>query len=262
MFSSRKGILENKQEFEFEESPDFLEEFLSRYYSTNKIPEEIILPVEVDLSLATYLEKISGKKVRIICPLKGEKKELIELVKKNLEIQISGCDKTLEELKDKLNIDKLPRIIECFDISHLSGTLTVASMVQFRNCKPDKKNYRKFKIRSVEGIDDYASIKEVIFRRYSKIQKDNADFPDLIIIDGGKGQLSSALEELEKLGLNLNLISIAKENEEIFEVGNPEPIVLDKKSSALKIVQQIRDEAHRFAINYNRLLRLKKVREQ
>ena len=152
-------------------------------------------------------------------------------------------------------------MIECFDISHLSGTSTVASMVQFRNGVADKSNYRKYKIRTVHQIDDFASMKEVVSRRYSKLQRENLDMPNLIVVDGGKGQLSSTIEVMEELGLKVPVISLAKREEEVFIPGRVSPILLDKRGKALKLLQEIRDEAHRFAIAYNRLLRRKKVRE-
>ena len=134
-------------------------------------------------------------------------------------------------------------------------------MVQFRNGKPDKSNYRRFKIKTVEGIDDFASIREVIRRRYTKLILNKESLPNLIVIDGGKGQLSSALKELEKLNIKIPIVSIAKREEEIFEPGKSEPIVLNKKGKALRFLQEIRDEAHRFAISYNKVLRKKKMFE-
>jgi len=135
----------------------------------------------------------------------------------------------------------------------------VGSMVQFRNGKPDKRNYRKFKIRSVDWIDDFAAIAEVVRRRYSRLLRESGEFPDLIIIDGGKGQLSSALEELEKLGIKIPLIAIAKREEEIYVPRVSSPLLLKKGDKTSLFIQEIRDEAHRFAIAYNRLLRKKKV---
>jgi len=160
-------------------------------------------------------------------------------------------------LKDKLNLENIPYVIECFDISHLSGTSQVGSMIQFRNGKSDKSNYRRFKIKTVDQIDDFASIKEIVFRRYYRIKKEKLPPPDLIIIDGGKGQLSSAIQALGELDIKIPIISIAKEFEEIYTPGEKDPLRLDRKDPALQIVQQIRDEAHRFAISYNRLLRKK-----
>jgi len=158
-----------------------------------------------------------------------------------------------------LNLNESPAVIECFDISHISGTSTVGSMVQFRNGKPDKNNYRRFKIRSVEGIDDTAAIAEVIRRRYHRLKKEDSDFPNLIIIDGGRGQLNYAIAELEKLNVKIPIISIAKQFEEIYLPGQMQPLVLFKKDKALLFIQEVRDEAHRFAIKYNRLLRKKEL---
>jgi excinuclease ABC subunit C len=260
LFNSNKGVLENKQDFEFEYSPEFLGEFISRYYSENKIPQEIILPTPLDEGLSEYLNRLSGNKIKITVPSTGEKKELLEMVMKNIEVVLFGDSDKIKDLKEKINLQNSPKIIECFDISHLSGTSTVASMVQFRNGRPDKSNYRRFKIKSVEGVDDYASIKEVIRRRYSKLKSQSLELPDLIIVDGGKGQLSSAIEELTLLDVRVPILSIAKREEEIFMPNNENPLVLDKKSKALRFVQEIRDEAHRFAIGYNRLLRKKEIR--
>ena len=136
----------------------------------------------------------------------------------------------------------------------------VGSMVQFKNGKPDKTNYRRFRIRTVEGIDDVTAIAEVVRRRYTRLTQEDAELPHLIIIDGGRGQLNSAAHELEKLGLHIPVLSIAKQFEEIYLPGNRAPLRLAKKEKALLFVQEIRDEAHRFAITYNRLLRKKELR--
>ncbi len=261
VFNSRKGILENKQSFEIDRTGGFFAEFLKRYYSENSLPKELILPEEIDPSIKNFLEKIKKKKLRVVIPKSGEKKKLLELVKKNLSLEILGGEKRVEDLRRALNLNDAPNVIECFDISHLSGTKTVASMVQFNLGKPNKQNYRRFRIRSHTKNDDYASLKEVVRRRYSKLLKENLRMPDLVIIDGGKGQLSSCLGELGKLGVALPIISIAKREEEIFLPGKSSPVILKEKSLALNLVKAIRDEAHRFAISYNRLLRKKEMLE-
>ncbi|MDD1757211.1 MAG: excinuclease ABC subunit C, partial [Methanotrichaceae archaeon] len=156
-----------------------------------------------------------------------------------------------------LSLQKCPNIIECFDISHLSGTSTVGSMVQFRGGRPDKRNYRRFKITSVDGVDDFASISEVVRRRYERLKKEKCELPDLIIIDGGEGQLSAACKELNKLGLAIPTISIAKKEEEIYSPEFRHPLLIKNDDKASLFVQEIRNEAHRFAIAYNRLLRQK-----
>jgi excinuclease ABC subunit C len=259
IFNSLKGIIYDKKEFDFPATPNFLEEFLVQYYSDNEIPRKIIIPTKVDESIEDYLKKLKKKKVEVVVPKKGTSKELLDLVLKNLEISLFGDEDKLKDLMEKLKLNELPRVIECFDVSHLSGTATVASMVQFRNAKPDKSNYRRFKIRTVDQIDDFASMKEVVKRRYSKLKKEGAAMPNLVVIDGGKGQLSSVMEVLEELDLKLVVISLAKREEEIFVPGKGSPIVLDKRSKALKLLQNVRNEAHRFAIKYNRLLRNKKL---
>jgi len=278
LFNSRRGILENKQDFEFRYNDNFLEEFLVQFYSEDEIPREIILPEKVDGEIVKFLSKLRGKRVRVTVPKKGEKKELLDLVMKNIEIALFGDLEKLEDLRDKLKLNELPKVIECFDISHLSGTSTVASMVQFFNGKPRKSEYRKYRIKGMRkkngtrmnadergfynvGNDDYASMREVVFRRYEKLKRENLELPNLILIDGGKGQLSSVMEILEELDLKIPVISIAKREEEVFVPGRVSPIILDKRGKALKLLQALRDEAHRFAINYNRLLRVKKVRE-
>jgi len=180
---------------------------------------------------------------------------------KNIEISHFGDINMLNELKNKLKLNETPYVIECFDISHLSGTSTAASMVQYRNARPDKSNYRRFKIRTVEGIDDFKAIGEVVRRRYARLKIEQLEFPNLVIIDGGKGQLSSAVKQLQNLGVKIPIISIAKRLEEIYIPGMEIPILLKRNDKALQLIQQIRDEAHRFAIKYNRLLRVKKLKE-
>ena len=159
---------------------------------------------------------------------------------------------SLQELKEKLNLKKWPIIIEGFDISNTSGTEPVGSMVRFHSGKPDKDNYRKFKIRTVTGIDDTAMLKETVFRRYRRLKEEHREMPDLILIDGGKGQLSHALESLVRLELAIPAVSLAKREEEIFLPGHSEPLRLPRNSPALQLLQAIRDEAHRFAVTFHR----------
>ncbi|AKB24732.1 Excinuclease ABC subunit C [Methanosarcina sp. MTP4] len=257
LFKVYKGTLEDKQDYIFAYGEAFLEEFLVQYYSENEPPGELIVPELLDESLADFLAHVRGKKVKVTVPKQGEKKELLDLAGKNVEIGFFGDRKKLEALQQKLSLPKAPNVIECFDISHLAGTSTVGSMVQFRGGRPDKHNYRRFKIQSVEGIDDFASIAEVVRRRYTRLLEDKHELPDLIIIDGGKGQLSSAFQELRKLRVRVPIISIAKREEEIYVPGLKSPLPIKKDEKASLFVQEIRDEAHRFAITYNRLLRQK-----
>ena len=259
LFNIYAGLLKNKNEFSFNYTPDFLEEFIIRYYSENEIPREIILPEEIDSSIISFLEKRKGRKIKVTIPVRGGKKQLLELVIKNIEVSFFSDTEKLEELKNKLHLKETPDVIECFDISHLSGTATVGSMVRFRNAKPDKSNYRRFKIKTVEGIDDVSAIAEVVRRRYARLKNENKKFPDLIIIDGGRGQLNSALSELKKLDLKIPVISIAKKFEEIYVPALKYPLKLDRKEKALQFIREIRDESHRFAVKYNRLLRKKEL---
>ncbi len=259
LFNVYKGTLTNKNDFVFSFSPDFLEEFILQYYSDHPIPKEIILPEEISESLQQFLSQQKKSKVRITIPQRGEKKQLLRLVKKNIDITFFAARKKITALQQRLRLHEKPVVIECFDISHLSGTSTVGSMVQFRNGKPDKNNYRRFRIRTVEGIDDTKAIAEVVRRRYSRLLREKQSFPDLIIIDGGRGQLNSALSTLDDIGLTTPIISIAKRMEEIYLPGQTMPLQLKKNDAALQYIQEIRDEAHRFAIKYNRLLRTKKV---
>ena len=259
LFNVYKGTLTNKTDFVFSYHPGFLEEFIIQYYADHSLPKELILPEKIDESLHHFLSQQKGSKVKITIPQRGEKKQLLRLVKKNIDITFFAATKKINALQQRLRLHEKPIVIECFDISHLSGTSTVGSMVQFRNGKPDKTNYRRFRIRTVDGIDDVKAISEVVYRRYSRLLRENQSFPDLIIIDGGKGQLNSALSTLDEIGVTTPVISIAKRLEEIYFPGKIMPLTLKKNDIALHYIQEIRDEAHRFAIKYNRLLRTKKV---
>jgi excinuclease ABC subunit C len=209
--------------------------------------------------MAAYLAERKGKTVQVTVPKIGEKKKLHDLVEKNLRHAFLKNDLKVRDLQVNLGLADTPEVIECFDISHLSGTAMVGSMVQFRSGAPDKKNYRRYRIRTVEGIDDFASIAEVVKRRYDRLIREDAEMPDLIIIDGGKGQLSAAGEILHNLDLTIPVIAIAKRDEEVFVPGEILPRRLDEKGMALHFIQEISNEAHRFAIAYNRLLRKKTV---
>jgi excinuclease ABC subunit C len=222
---------------------------------------EIIVPFQPDLQL---------DKVKYTVPRMGDKLKLLELAERNaLYFKLEQrkkrighspeerTGKNLEKLKNDLHMPVLPVHIECFDNSNIMGTNPVAACVVFRNAKPSKKDYRHFNIKTVSGPDDFSSMEEVIFRRYRRMLEEGQDLPQLVIIDGGKGQLSSALKSLEKLGLRdrITVIGIAKKLEEIYFPGDSVPIYLDKNSISLKIIQQLRNEAHRFGITFHRLKR-------
>ncbi|MDD1685758.1 excinuclease ABC subunit UvrC [Methanoregula sp.] len=259
VFSVEKGLLSGKQEYSFDNREDFLDEFLVQYYADRVPPSELIVPHEVDEAMAGYLSERKGKAVQVTVPRIGEKKKLLDLVEKNLEHAFLRNDLKIRDLQASLGLADAPDVIECFDISHLSGTAMVGSMVQFRGGIPDKKNYRRFKIKTVEGVDDFASIAEIVKRRYDRLIREDAELPDLIIIDGGKGQLSAAGESLRDLDVTVPVIAIAKQEEDVYLPGEMLPRQLDKKGMALHFIQEIRDEAHRFAITYNRQLRKKAV---
>ncbi|MDD1704990.1 MAG: excinuclease ABC subunit UvrC [Methanoregula sp.] len=260
VFSVERGRLSDKQDYSFAAGGDAFEEFLVQYYADRVPPSELILPHEVDEALAGYLTERKGRVVQVTVPKIGEKKKLLEMVEMNIEHSFLKDDLKVKDLQANLDLPDRPAVIECFDISHLSGTSMVGSMVQFRNGIPDKKNYRRFKIRTVEGIDDYASIGEVVRRRYQRLIDEGSEMmPDLIVIDGGRGQLSSAVEVLKELDCPVPAIALAKREEEVFLPGEVLPLHLDPKGMALRYLQEIRNEAHRFAIAYHKLLRSKRL---
>ncbi|MGB0885003.1 MAG: excinuclease ABC subunit UvrC [Chitinophagales bacterium] len=205
----------------------------------------------------------------------GEREKILKLCYRNLiahklhfqDLKIKNDEKpeakmrVMEQLKKDLRLVDLPRHIECFDNSNIQGTNPVASMVCFKNAKPSKKDYRHYKIKTVVGIDDFASMEEIVYRRYSRLQRENAPLPNLIIVDGGKGQLSSALKSLKKLDLigKIPIVGIAKRLEEIYYPGDSIPLYINKKSESLKLIQFLRNEAHRFAITFHRDQRSKNL---
>ncbi len=259
VFSVRKGVLEGKEEFDFDNHDGVIEEFLLRYYDSAPIPNEIIIPNDISPAISDYLSGKKGSKVSVIIPQKGEKFELLDLVLKNVHATFFKGREALIDLQKELGLKKIPRIIECFDISHLSGTNTVASMVTFIDGMPNKSNYRKFRIRVDSGGDDFLAMQEVVSRRYSKVVRDGLVKPDLVVIDGGRGQLNAASSIIHNLSLKLDVISLAKRLEEIYTNNHKEPLLLSRKNKGLQLLQAIRDEAHRFAINYQRLLRKKEL---
>ncbi|MDQ6963190.1 MAG: excinuclease ABC subunit UvrC [Mariprofundaceae bacterium] len=255
LFHVKKGMLDEKKSFCFDAMDDAFESFLAQYYQHHSVPKDIILAQPLSKSLHAFLEMKRKAKVCITVPQRGEKKHLLALVQKNIEHHFFGSLKKLEDLQDKLGLAVLPCVIECFDISHFQGHATVASMVQFRDGRADKKQYRRYKIRHVEGIDDFRSMAEVVSRRYGRLLDEKKAMPDLIVIDGGAGQLSFAQASLLELGLDLPIVSLAKRHEEIYMPETEETLRLHHQAPALHLMQQIRDEAHRFAIQYHRQLR-------
>lgn len=248
-------------------------QFIMQYYTSHPlIVDEIIMP-EIDTSeIELFLNDKAGKKVAVTKPkIDSVKFKLLEMAEKNAVLHIEkNLDKNtkhinasigaMRQLKKDLNLRYEPKRIECYDISHTHGTYTVASMVVVQNGEKAPKMYRKFKIETVDFIDDFASMREVLTRRMEKLNSDDVSFsmmPDLIIIDGGKGQLGYAVEVMEKYGYKRDLISLAKREEEVFKPYESKPYILKKGSFSLRLIQLARDEAHRFAITFNRQLRAK-----
>jgi excinuclease ABC subunit C len=280
VFKIRDGKLIGKQHFHVlnhrdKSSAELLQSIFERFYLDNEeIPEEIILPQVLDEAemLEQWLRSQRGAKVVLTVPKIGEKLSLVRMVESNarfllgeLELQRLKRDQVVPRpvmsLQRDLRLNKAPRRIECFDNSHFQGAETVSSMVVFIDGKPRKSEYRKYKIKTFEGVDDFEAMREVVQRRYSRMLADKTEAPDLIIVDGGKGQLSSAVAILQDLGLygKIPIIGLAKRLEEVFLPGESEALMLPRTSSSLKLIQQLRDEAHRFAITFHRSLRRKRT---
>ncbi len=243
------------------------------YIDQQYVPRSILVPVDFDdrETLAALLTERTGHRIELAVPQRGEKRSLVDLAGQNAKQSYTQRFRVLEPsrkaiqeaLADALMLPELPRRIECFDISHIQGAETVASLVVWEDGKMNKQAYRKFKIMTVLGVDDFASMREVVTRRYRRLLDEKRPMPSLILIDGGLGQLHAAAEALESLGLTSQpLASIAKREEVIFLYGNEEePVVLDRRSPVLHLVQLIRDESHRFAVGYHRQRRAMRDRD-
>jgi excinuclease ABC subunit C len=279
IFNIRSGKLVGKKQLKLglkggEELNEIYNSAIKFYYGDfTEIPKEILLetePIDREL-LEKWLNQRADQKVKFIIPQRGELKSLVKMCKANAiiqlkEIQIQKMKKegsvpySLSALQRDLRLNELPKRIECFDISNIQGSDSVASMVVFVDGKPKKSEYKKYIIKSVVGPDDFASMHEVIKRRYSRLLTSKEPLPDLIIVDGGKGQLSTAVQVLIILGIKqYNIIGLAKRLEEVFFPGKSEPESIAKTSSGLKLLQQIRDEAHRFAVTFHRQRRSKRT---
>ncbi|RKY52056.1 MAG: excinuclease ABC subunit C [Candidatus Neomarinimicrobiota bacterium] len=259
--------------------PEIMRNFLQQYYTSERnssgkagfVPSEILVNVfpKEEVVLKKWLSEIRSGKVSINRPERGEKVRLLEMAEKNAQMQLQEyllkksiksdyIPKSLKKLQKDLSLPKLPRKIEAFDVSNIKGRFSVASLVTFINAKPKKSEYRRFKIKTVKGIDDFSMMAEVVKRRYTRLIKEKKNFPDLILIDGGKGQLSSAKSVLNSLHIdNIPVVGLAKRLEELYLPDSNEPIILARDSIALILLRRIRDEAHRFAIAYHRKLRNK-----
>ncbi len=234
------------------------------YIDQHYVPRSVLVPADFDDrgALAELLTERTGHKIELAVPQRGEKRSLVDLASQNARQSYTQRFRVLEPTKkmisealaDALMLPELPKRIECFDISHIQGAETVASLVVWEDGKMNKAAYRKFKVATVEGVDDFASMREVVERRYRRLRDEKQPMPSLVLVDGGLGQLHAAAEALESLGLSTQpLASIAKKEEIIYLYGNEEePVVLDRRSPVLHLVQMIRDESHRFAVGYHR----------
>jgi len=265
--SLRKGVLLGKKEFTVDRQLMVEQEFLKAFYAVNSIPREILLnkPCWQDADEKRALEEFLYEKrlasVTLMVPKRGNNFSLVQLAEKNLQSSLTG-NNVLVDLQTVLNLPVLPRVIECFDISNLGQDHIVSGMVRFTDAKPDKKNYRKFKIKTVIGQDDFASINEVVTRRYKRLKEEGVQLPNLIIIDGGPGQVSAAQTALNFLHLKIQIIGIAKENEEIYKPNEQAPLQLDKNSRIMLLIRQIRDATHDFSLGYNRKRREMQIRDE
>ena len=293
VFFIRKGKLIGREHFFMEGTQDETEalvlgQFVKQFYQTALVvPPRVVVQhrLEDEETITQWLRQLRGGAVRLVCPQRGIHKELVQTVADNArqglaQHRIKWMDNTdiiqqaMSDLEEELSLPLPLRRMECYDISHIQGSNTVGSMVVFEDGKPKPDHYRRFKVKTVDGVDDFESIREVLRRRFKRLAAARAAeargegqaagidsfgvIPDLVLIDGGKGQLSAALEVFLELGLDdVPLASLAKENEELFVPHTPEPIILPRDSQALYLVQRIRDEAHRFAITYHRNLRSK-----
>jgi len=269
VFCMRRGLVQSRREFSFDsaQEPDdqLLGSALQRYYGADgaDVPAEIYVPfTPAEAELIEHW--LAPARLRV--PRRGVKARFLDLVRKNAKLAFESRFRSphsfgveiLEALQEALGLPETPYRIECFDISHIQGAQTVASMVVWEGGRAKRSDYRRFKVRTVEGVDDFASMREVVGRRYARVLKEGRNLPDLILIDGGKGQLSSAVEALRALEItSVPVAALAKKEELLFLPGRVEPVAIDGHSPILHLVQRVRDEAHRFAITYHRELRRK-----
>ncbi len=280
VFKVREGKIIGRYHFYLkntmgESDEEILKAFLLQYYlKVDFLPDGMYLPFHLQEAeeIRKWFQKKRGKRCKLIVPQKGEKRKLVEMAQRNARLVLKELliqkmkekkeriPRDMQALQKDLNLVQPPRRIEAFDISHFSGSDTVASMVYFWDGLPRKSEYRKFKIKSVVGIDDFASMKEVVTRRYRRILEEKNSMPDLILIDGGKGQLSSAVEALHDLGIyDQSIAALAKRLDEVYLPGFSDPQNIARTSPGLKLLQRVRDESHRFAITFHRSLRKKRT---
>jgi excinuclease ABC subunit C len=263
----RKGVLLGKKQFSVDVQPQVEQEFLKAFYTSNQIPREILLnkpcwqEAEEKKALEEFLSTKRCAPVSLTIPRKADKLALVLLAEKNLESTLE-VDSALVDLQTELNLPVLPRVIECFDVSNMGQEHVVSGMVSFRDAKPDKKNYRRFKIKTFTGQDDFAAVNEVVARRYKRLVEEKNQLPDLVLVDGGPGQVNAAKAALQTLGLQVPLIGLAKEHEEIYLPNETAPRIFDKNSRMMLLLRRMRDAAHDFSLSYNLKRRQMKTREE
>jgi excinuclease ABC subunit C len=280
----RSGLLLGRESLRFakilsESDEDLLGSLLSRHYlgggetTLGDLPRHVLLPrsVEDREVLAEILSEAAGRRVAVTAPQRGENRRLIELAEQNarqvLEDRVTAlayaadrAEDALFSLQDELDLKVVPRLMVCFDVSHTQGTETVASVVAFENGEPRRAEYRHMRIKGEWGNDDFRSMQEAVSRYFRRRREEERPFPDLAVVDGGKAQLGAAVAALDALGLaDVPVIALAKREEEVFVPGQAEPVRLDRRNRALHLLQRIRDEAHRFAVRYNRKLRSRRT---
>ncbi len=275
VFQMREGLVQSRRELSFEgirdDDAEFLSSCLTRYYaSIDAVPAVICVPLEPASArvLEAWLGERRGAKVTILVPQRGVRRQFLQTVERNARHSFEALFRAphthgveiLEGLQEALGLDEPPHRIECFDISHIQGADQVASLVVWEAGRPRRSAYRRFKVRTVEGSDDFAAMAEVVGRRYARLLREGKELPDLVMVDGGKGQLSSAVAVLESMGLgHLQVAALAKREEELFLDGRSGPIRIGHDSPVLHLVQRIRDEAHRFAVTYHRRVRSRRT---
>ncbi len=283
VFAVRDGQIVNRDSFLLDNyaeagAEEVTLQFVPQYYGTAAVPRELLVqtdePEEALVPIERHLSELRGTRVEVRRPQRGDKRRILEMAERNAKLSLEHekvleetrrdrVASTLDSLREELALPELPVRIECYDISNTMGTNSVASMVVFQGGRPAKDQYRRFRIKAVEGADDFASMAEVIRRRLERLKSGDEKFaqaPDLILLDGGKGQLSAVVPVFEELKVgeelpDIPLRSLAKRDEEVFEPGRPEPVVLERDSPELHFLQRVRDEAHRFANTYHRKLR-------
>ena len=254
-----RGVIRDTERFEFDLMADnTLSNFVYQYYTTRAVPRYVVVsePLERASSLESALEDLCDHAVSIVVPRRGRRRNIIAMIINSLEtVREEGAAPGLSELRRALMLPSIPHVIECFDISNHGADYAVGAMSQLVGGAVSKSGYRHFRIRAVKGRDDYAMIKEVVRRRYVRLAGEGAALPDLVLVDGGKGQLRSALDALDEASVEIPCASLAKRQEEVFVPGRAEPMILERGSDALMVLQRARDEAHKFGVSYNRRVR-------